>query len=206
MTYEYHVFISYAHGKLWTPWVRDCFAPRLNAYLENEVGHLRNDTLPAFSDDQIQTGARWENVLKRKVAHSTVMVCLFSAAYFQSEWCRREMALMLEREQYCGMEGHNDNYGLLIPVRLGDGDTFPDLAERVQYQDFEEFADPDLPPGTKRASEFCISIRTLAKTIAKTLPQAKPYCADWQEFTGNHFIGALAPKPLIHAAPSRLKV
>ena len=203
MPYEHHVFISYAHGDLWTPYVRNIFAPRLNSYLEIEVGKLQNSP-PVFSDDQIQTGAYWDNVLKRKLARSTVMVCLFSAAYFQSKWCRREMALMLEREKQCGLEGHGDNYGLVIPVRLGDGDTFPELASRVQYQDFEKFADPDMPQGTARASEFNSSIQALAKTVAKTLMQAQPCCESWQDFTGNGFVDLLESKPLTFSPPRLL--
>ena len=95
---------------------------------------------------------------------------------------------MLEREKHCGLEGHDDNYGLVIPVRLGDGDTFPELASRVQYQDFEKFADPDITPGTTRMSEFNTSIQALAKTVAKTLTLAKPCCECWQDFTGNGFV------------------
>lgn len=205
MTYEHHVFISYAHGDLWTAWVRDQFVKRLNGYLDKEVGRLHKEFPPAFADDQIQTGARWNNLLKNKVAHSTVMVCLLSADYFQSDWCRREMALMLEREKHCGMEGQGQNYGLLIPVRLGDGDCFPDLATQVQYQDFENYADLDLPPGSARASDFCKAIQHLAKTVAGTIRQAHDYSPDWLNHTGDDYFDDLQHKPL-STKPSRIPV
>ena len=40
MPYEHHVFISYAHGDLWTPYVKKLFAPHLNAYLGNRGGPI----------------------------------------------------------------------------------------------------------------------------------------------------------------------
>ena len=175
--------------------------PRLKAYLQLEAGRLE-----IFVDDQIQTGARWENVLKRKVARSKLMLSLISADYFHREWCRREMALILEREEIINLVGHNENYGLLIPVRLGDGLSFPDLIGRVKYHDFEEFADPDLPTGSPRASEFNQNLRTLAKTIAQTLPRV-PFCCDaWENLTGGVFLTQLDPKPLSAPAPFRLIV
>ena len=56
-----------------------------------------------------------EEVLMRAVSCSQLMVPLFSAYYFQHDWCRREMAIMLERERHMGLIGHNDNYGLDYP-------------------------------------------------------------------------------------------
>jgi hypothetical protein len=203
MPYEHHVFISYARGEMWTPYVKNVFLPRLNAYLENEIGFLQKGVPLAFFDEQIEMGAHWDPLLKHKVACSTVMVCLFSANYFKSVWCRREMALMLEREQHCGLHGNGDNYGLVIPVRLGDGDTFPDLASRVQHRDFEDYADPDIE-GTPRASELNKLIQALAKTIAKTIKQANPCCPDWQNFTGDAYFDLLEHKPLTTTPPRLL--
>lgn len=201
MDYEHHIFVSYAHGDLWTPWVLQTFVPRLKAYLQLEAGRLE-----VFADDQIQTGARWDSVLKRKVACSKLMLSLISADYFHRDWCRREMALMLEREQHLGLDVHDDNYGLLIPIRLGDGLCFPDLIGRVQHHDFQQYADPDLPAGSSRASEFNQNLQKLARTIARTLPRVPPWDAVWQGFTGAAFSPQLEPKPLAAPPPPRLIV
>ena len=200
--YEKHIFVSYAHGKLWTPWVRDRFVPGLEGALEMETGHLE-----VFVDDQIQTGARWDKVLRRKVARSKLMLSLMSAEYFRREWCRREMSLMLEREKALGFVPHAENYGLLIPVRLGDGDCFPDLIGGVQHHDFGDFADPYLPAGSERASLFFQNLKRLAKTIAQTLPRVPPDCSEtWEDLNGDEFFPLLEPKPLAAPAPSRLIV
>ncbi|MEZ5589269.1 MAG: toll/interleukin-1 receptor domain-containing protein [Gammaproteobacteria bacterium] len=206
MNYEYHVFISYARGDLWTDWVKNIFAPRLNGYLNIEVGQLRAGLPSVFYDDQIKGGADWEAVLRRCLARSTIMISLFSAQYFQSEWCRREMALMLERQKQCGMGAETgENYGLVIPLRLGDGDHFPDMAKRAQVIDFEPYANPDLLSQTDRASEFNTKIQDLAKLVATTLQQAQPCCEEWLNLTGEEFIDALEAKPINYSLP-RLRV
>jgi hypothetical protein len=199
--YEHHIFISYAHSSTWTPWVRQTFAPKLRAFLEIEVGRTE-----IFVDDQIQTGARWAALLKRKVACSKLMMPLMSATYFQRDWCRREMALMLEREKVLGLISHDDNYGLVIPVRLGDGNMFPELIGKVQYFDFEEYADPDLPPATPRASDFNRELKKLSKTIANTLPHVPRWDSSWNGLTGDPFFDDLAAKPLPLPGPPRLLV
>ena len=175
MEYEHNIFLSYAHGKVWSPWVKDTFVPRLQAYLELEVGPVEISV-----DYQIDPGANWSENLHRRVAKSQIMLPLLSANYFHREWCRREMALMFEREKNLGLVGSDENYGLLIPVRLGDGLSFPDLISRVQYIDFEDFADPDLPAGSYRAAEFNSLLKKLAKAIGRTLPRVPKKCSkEW---------------------------
>lgn len=207
MSYEHHVFISYARGEEWmTQYVTEVFTPRLNGYLKLQVGYLEEDAPPAFVDNQIQDGARWDDVLKHKIATSTVMVCLFSAIYFQRPWCRLEMAVMLDREKHCGLEGRAANYGLVIPIHLGgDDDYFPELAKRVQCQNFETYADPDILT-SPRASEFNAQIQRLAKTIANTISKApQPCCPDWQHFTGEDYIDQLQYQPL-PTMPPRIRI
>lgn len=202
MDYEHHIFLSYAHGKVWSPWIRETFVPKLEAYLELEVGPVEISV-----DYDIQPGAPWDPNLHRRVARSKLMLPLLTANYFHREWCIRELALMFEREQSLGLEGRDDNYGFLIPIRLGDGWTFPDLITRVQYLDFEQFANPDLPRGSERAAEFNRKLQELAVVIGRTLPKLPADCADeWKTFTGAGFIDQLRPKPLLPSQPSRLLV
>lgn len=199
MGYEHHVFISYKRGKVWTQWVRDMFAPRLLAFLENEISSPE-----IFVDDQIQTGARWAEVLHHKVCRSKIMIAVLSAGYFDSEWCKKEMALMFEREDKHGLVGTGSNYGLLIPVRIGDGHCFPKRIRDVQYLDFEEYADPDMVRGSPRYSDFNQQLRHLAKVIANTLPLIPTWCNEWQALDGSTVITSLAPPPPSVPKPPRI--
>ena len=132
------------------------------------------------------------------------MIPLFTADYFKRDWCRREMALMLEREEKLGLIGHDDNYGLIIPVRLGDGWCFPDLANRLQHVDFGAFANPDIGGDSPRASEFNVNVSGLAKIISHTLTKVPAWCETWQDFTGDEFFPQLAATPMGQAAPPRI--
>ena len=200
--YEYHIFVSYARGTLWADWVKDKFVPKLHFYLESEVGEKQISV-----DYQIDAGANWELNLRRRVARSQIMIALLSAAYFERDWCRREMAWMFEREKELELEGSSENYGLLIPVRLGDGDKYPELIKRVQYHDLEPFADPDLPPNSVRASNFNDSMKKLAQIIKRTLPNVPSACVEgWQHFTGDVFYPQLCAKEIITSLPPRLPV
>jgi hypothetical protein len=201
MEYKYEIFLSYARGDMEALWVKERFMPKLKGYLRAEVGRVEISV-----DYEIQPGINWDINLKRRIATSRIMLPLLSADYFHSEWCRKEMALMLEREQSIGLNGRDQEYGLLIPIRLGDGLTFPDIISHIQYIDFAKYFDPDLPDCTMRASSFNIEVQKLAQVIARVLPRVPTNCSEaWNDFTGEDFMRHLCAKPLF-PPPSRLLV
>jgi TIR domain len=200
--YEYDICVSYAPDPFWGAWVREKFVPRLDAYLRIEVGRMR-----ISAEYQIQSGAPWNPNLGRRVARSQLMLPILTATYFKEECCVRELALMFEREWLLDLEGSADDYGLLIPIWLGDGVTFPDLIGRVNPLDFRQFADLDLPNGSQRAADFNSKVQELAVVIAQTLPRLPEGCSDeWEEFTGNSFLERLRSKKYFLQKPSRLAI
>ncbi len=61
-----------------------------------------------FKDDRgIETGTQWTQELATAIQSSKVLVCLFSASYFNSEWCGREFRAFLNR-----MEARRDSHSL----------------------------------------------------------------------------------------------
>ncbi len=201
MAYEHHIFISYAHGDDWSPWVTEKFVAKLRSYLQLEIGRCEISV-----DDQLRPGTYFDPNLKHRIACSKVMIPILSADYFQREWCRRELALMFEREQVLGLQGHAQNYGLIIPVRIGDGIRFPDLIMQVQHLDFERFANPDIPRDSPRALEFNDNLHDLARHLATMLHRVPDWCPSWSAFTGDGFFDHLAAKPPLPPAPPRLIV
>lgn len=198
--YEFDVCVSYAPDKDWDVWVQEKFVPRLAAHLRNEVGPVK-----ISFKHQIKSGASWNPNLGRRVARSQLMLPILTATYFKEECCVHELALMFEREQSLAMEGSVDDYRMVIPIRLGDGVTFPDLVGRVNHLDFRQFADPYLPNGTARADAFNSKVQELAEVIAQTrlkLPDA--YSDEWEKFTGDSFVKQLRPKEYSLLQPSRL--
>ena len=201
MEYENHIFISYARGEFWTEWVNKQFVPRLRAYLENQTGSLK-----VFVDKEIQPGANFDYLLKRNVARSMIMIPLLSPHYFSRVWCRTELALMLERERFIGLEGQGNNYGLIITVRLGDGDMFPDLIGHIQYLDFEDCAILRFPENSLIAQRFDEKLISLAKIVATTLPNVPHWDDRWEKLTCTDLLPQLTPKKLTTSTPPRLIV
>ena len=94
MDYQHHIFISYKRERHWTPWVRDHFKELLSSYLHQDLAVERPDI---FVDERIDVGADWVDELAEHLATSAVMVAIFSADYFASDWCIHELDLMLGR-------------------------------------------------------------------------------------------------------------
>lgn len=202
MDYKNNVFISYTRGEL-APWVNKLFAYYLNEYLKLEIGNH----LGVFVDSSIESGNDWENTIKENLAGSQVMVCLLSPEYFKSEWCRREMALMMERENQADWQGRDKNSRLIIPVRLGDGDFYPDAVNRIQLYDLEEHVSFNPERYTAKANALEAEIKPLVKLLKNKLENIPDYNKDWLNFTGDDFYDQLESKGKnIAAKPSRIIV
>src|SRR5258707_9253679 len=95
--YEYHLFISYRRSdKLWVRWAYENVAEPMKTLLEPSLGEVK-----IFIDQNIETGTSWPDRLAQGLARSRLLMPLLSRAYFYSEWCRLELALMYERERAC---------------------------------------------------------------------------------------------------------
>lgn len=197
MPYEHDIFISYKRSVMWTPWVLEEFKPRLEGFLESEVGPSL-----VFADDNIQAGAHWEEVLHSKICRSKIMIALLSASYFKSPWCKKELALMLEREQICAHLMNQSNHGLIIPIRLG-GEGFPKRIADIQRLDFARHANPDISKQTLPAYNFSNDIQSLAKIISDSLFQAPSWESSWDSLDGSTVISSLEPIPR-SVEPSRI--
>ena len=187
--YEHEVFVSYGRGPFWTDWVRGNFVEKLSQLLASETGN----EAPIFVDSKLKAGADWRSTLRKKIARSRVMVAIIEGKYFSSEVCRWEMALMLEREQNHDLRGSGDNYGLVIPIRIGDGKTFPSLVRNINYLDFEEYANPDIPSRSATAQEFFVKLRALAKHIVTIQGHVPVWDAHYETYTGAAFLTELLP-------------
>lgn len=74
-----HVFISYRHS----------FDAE---YAERLAAHLTAVGIPAFIDREINTGTRWNQVIKEQVASSAALVVVMTPEAEESEWVIREIA------------------------------------------------------------------------------------------------------------------
>lgn len=132
MNYKYDIFLSYTRKHPHSQWVNDVFFPLFVPYVEDAL----NSKIKVFKDDrEIQAGSDWEHIILNSLLHSRVMVPILSPSYFMSEWCRREFQVFHYRQIKQGFMCEKNPYGLIVPVRINDGDFFPDCVKKIQSLD-----------------------------------------------------------------------
>ena len=131
--YEYDIFLSYQRD------FRDfaeILETELKRYVREELGLPRE--LELYRDvSKTGSGAVWHEDLRSSLARSRVLVPLYSKVYFASEWCRREMALMLARQEAIRMDTQALGGGLIAPGLIYDGEDLPAAAKRIQHYDLK---------------------------------------------------------------------
>lgn len=132
MSYDYDIFISYKQERDWRDWMEDHFLFNLKEHLEDTLNRHPNIF---FDRHTLQAGdpltARIINALNR----SKVCLCILTPGYFKSEWCRKELSIMLRRIEL--MRNHDlirGSYRPVIPVCIKDGELYPDLLRDEERQ------------------------------------------------------------------------
>src|SRR5687767_6586329 len=98
MAYEHDIFISYKRDPEALEWIRRFLKPLLTHRVQMELG--RSVVVYVHEvGDQVPAGTAWPAELGEVIAHSRVLLALWSGDYLTSEWCRQELSLMLRREK-----------------------------------------------------------------------------------------------------------
>jgi hypothetical protein len=133
MGYDYDIFLTYLRSNpLSLQWVNDIFYP----LFEPLVSEAANAHVRIFKDtESIMSGMNWKNRIKQALAHSKIMVPVFSPLYFQSKWCLREFTAMYYRQCQLNLATINNPNGLILPVKIFDGQHFPQQAADIHTLD-----------------------------------------------------------------------
>lgn len=174
MPYQHDVFISYKRQETWTPWVRDHFKKLLMAYLQQDLGQEPD----IFVDERLIVGADWVEGLGTHLAASKVVVAIFSADYFGSDWCLHELDLMLARSMAASI-GKPSSVNLIIPVVVHDGDLIPDEVKRILPVDMRKFRIACINDATSDYHEFSKAMGILAPQVAALIQTAPPFEQQW---------------------------
>lgn len=177
MSYQYDIFLSYNTEFPFGEWVRELLIPFLKPFIENTI----NREVKIFHDrDGILTGDSWSERLKSAIAHSRCMVAVWSPSYFNSEWCMKECAVMLNREEKLGYRTVGKPNGLIVPVCIFDGQHFPEFAKKIQYRDCRDYA--RVGEGFKRTTryiEFQDSLIEWVPDIVESINGAPEWAEEW---------------------------
>lgn len=183
LNYEYHIFVSYRRSDdAWVRWTRDIFVKPLRSLLRPALGDVY-----IFVDEQIETGADWPTRLAKALARSRLLIPILSRDYFNSEWCRLELALMYEREKRSQLRTLQQPEGLILPFIIDDGDCFPPEILAMQSENIHVFANPYIQPNSPRQEEFAEHLRSWCCCVEQALSRVPSYNPAWESLACQHF-------------------
>lgn len=182
MAYQHDVFISYKREHCWTPWTRDHFKVLLKSYLQQDLGREPE----IFVDERIIVGSDWVEALAEHLAQSRVLVAIFSADYFGSDWCIHELDLMLERCQSIP-DATAEDARLIIPVIVHDGELIPQPVKRLQPARLEQYRIAHINRDTHDYHNFSKEIQALSPMIAAAIRNAPEFEDHWVEHYKTRF-------------------
>jgi len=163
--------------------MRNVFIPELTAWLAPKRIH----GVKFFYDyDRIEVGNNWPEALRTGLSTSRLLLPVLTANYFGRPWCRRELAIMLERQKQLGLCTLGNIRGLVVPIQVFDGDKYPTiLTDTVQLRDFTAFTYITRQSRLKRWTLFIEALRRLADEIDVLLNAVPEHSHTWITFTGD---------------------
>jgi hypothetical protein len=188
-------------------WVREIFAPTLQDCLEPQLGKGAE----VYDDKRLHDGPNFDAQLYERLGESAILVPVLTASYFDSEWCRREFAIMREREKNHGIREGDDTRTLIVPVYLCGSPKFPTCVKNMQASRerdggkcFWDYFNPHLAPGTQRRAEFHDLVREWSNEIVTALDNAPEQKSAFASLRGGTFIDELRPPDLTPPVPSMI--
>jgi hypothetical protein len=142
-------------------------------------------------DEKIEAGASWPGDLALNHARSKLLIAVLSRDYFQSDWCRLELALMYDREKTAGLRNKENPFGLIVPLVIDDGDQFPAEIQEIQGQKLHDFANPFMRPDSPKQEELAEVLRSLVcPTIERMLKRVPAFDPSWEAAAHDKFQNA----------------
>lgn len=177
MSYEYEIFLSYRRSPTVGPWVRNHLHPRLQARIE-EISPI---DIRISLDTEMPGGTAWPNELKLRLKSSAILLTVWSADYFRSDWCMAEWRSFRQREANLGFSTAANPKGLVYPVRYADGDYFHSDAKSTQIRfDFSELNYPEEEfRHTQKYLEFDNRVQQLANDLLPLILTAPAWQQDF---------------------------
>ncbi|MFF1685745.1 MULTISPECIES: TIR domain-containing protein [unclassified Streptomyces] len=154
------------------------FHERLEQELRIKRG--RNVTSTGFLDRRsLQLGLTWREPMVEAIRSTRLLVALITADYFESEWCRREWAVMMERARRAGRSPGDEPVAILPLFWVKPRGPLPKDLASIQYSSPALFGGSRAPDNLidllredkKKAAAF---IRRLADTMIEAADRDLP--------------------------------
>jgi hypothetical protein len=182
--YEHDIFISYRRMEPeWVHWTQKNFLRPLRVLLRPALGNIS-----IFADNQVETGASWPAHIARAHARSRILIPILSRDYFNSEWCRLELALMHHREKLVGYRTPAHAGVLILPVAIDDGNSFPPEVQDMQAEGIHQFAQPFMNPEGALQEAFAAHLKEWCPRIEQALQSIPPFDPQWETLAHQEFV------------------
>jgi hypothetical protein len=177
MSYQYEIFLSYRRSPTVGLWVKNHLHPKL----QSRIDEISPIPVRISFDLDMQGGVSWPNELKLRLRSSAILLTVWSADYFRSDWCMAEWRSFRQREAILGFSTPQNPAGLVYPVRYADGDYFHDDAKQTNWKiDFSELSYPEEEfRHTQKYLEFDDLVKKLAKELLPLVLNAPGWRGDF---------------------------
>jgi hypothetical protein len=175
MGYQYDIFVSYRRSLTVGQWVQNHLVPRLEARL-NEVAPV---PVRVFCDYKMADGVNWPEELKHQVRNSRLLLTIWSADYFRSNWCMAEWQSFRNREILLGLFSAEHTQGLVYPIRYADGDHYHIDAQLALCR--KDFSRLNYPDDVFRLSAKYLEFDDLVRDMATELVARLGAVPPWQD-------------------------
>ncbi|MFF1353363.1 TIR domain-containing protein [Streptomyces sp. NPDC058297] len=147
---------------------------------ELRIKRGRNVTSTGFLDRRsLQLGLTWREPMVEAIRSTRLLVALITADYFESEWCRREWAVMTERARRAGRSPGDEPVAILPLFWVKPRGPLPKDLASIQYSSPALFGGSRAPDNLidllredkKKAAAF---IRRLADTMIEAADRDLP--------------------------------
>lgn len=187
MPYKYDIFISYKRGQETNRWIIEHFEPLLAHAVELELGR----TPIIYRDNQLHDGGTWPIDLGNALGLSRVLISLWTKTYFHSDWCVRELSMMLAREHEMCCRTPTKPDGLIIPTVLHDCETIKPELVHVQHREIRDCFNVRMRHDSPRAERLADELAAAAPGIARSIVNAPDWQPHWPNTTADNFLQAL---------------
>jgi hypothetical protein len=196
--YDYDVFLSYRRSNFWPKYVKEHFLPKFRHWLGATLGR---EPEIYFDEEVIRVGDTWPRHLADGLAHSRVLVCLWTKEYFSSEWCKRELSHMLARRQFL-TEGPQGPPRLIFAVLLHDSEDIDEILTDIQQLPLQKYCNPWMYRHGITAERLSMRIEKFATDVAGAVAQAPNFDPGWAKLTGEEFWGLFEGRAKQEKLPS----
>jgi len=196
--YIYDVFLSYRRSDHWSRYVSKHFLPVFTHWLNDELNHRPQIY---YDVESVETGTAWPDSLAEGLAHSKVMVCLWTGQYWASQWCKKELCHMLARRRL--VAGGRNAPRLILPVVLTDCDNLhPSLSEIQAFSLKGRCNNPWMTSKSRSKELLGRRLEKFAGAVAGALQQVPDWDPAWPYLSISEFEGPFTPQTVQKLPPT----